>query len=263
MSTPSVKPNNPITGSTRGRGWAYTGAILGGLISIAANVAHSFVAPPGAPANWAPKPGAVIGSTFWPILLFIGIEILARVRWPQGFWFTVLRFGGLLPVAGIAGIVSWRHLRALLLFYGEDEIVAFLGPLAVDGLMVMATAALFAISVTKDRTDTQLAPTCEPATHSALTPATTQRDHRDPISAANTAAASARGAKATTDNLIAAARSVTANHQNRYGQPMTAQQLAQVMSVPQDTADEILAALTPAPVLNGQSNHSPTPGGHQ
>ena len=37
-----------------GRGWAYTGAILGGLVSIAANVAHSFLPP----AHACPDVGA-------------------------------------------------------------------------------------------------------------------------------------------------------------------------------------------------------------
>jgi hypothetical protein len=34
-----------------GRGWAYVGAVLGGSVSIAANVAHSYVPPTGAPAG--------------------------------------------------------------------------------------------------------------------------------------------------------------------------------------------------------------------
>lgn len=33
---------------TAGRVWAYVGAVLGGTVSIAANVAHSYVPPDGA-----------------------------------------------------------------------------------------------------------------------------------------------------------------------------------------------------------------------
>src|SRR5947209_2541910 len=41
---------NPMTTTignptTTGRRWAYTGIILGGLVSVAANVAHSFIPP--------------------------------------------------------------------------------------------------------------------------------------------------------------------------------------------------------------------------
>ena len=41
-------------------------------------------------------------------------------------------------------MVSYRHLSGLLAFYGEDGITSTVGPLAVDGLMVMATGALLA-----------------------------------------------------------------------------------------------------------------------
>jgi hypothetical protein len=40
--------------------------------------------------------------------------------------------------------VSYRHLSGLLAFYGEDGLTVAIGPLAVDGLMVMATGALIA-----------------------------------------------------------------------------------------------------------------------
>ena len=50
----------------------------------------------------------------------------------------------MLPVAFVAALVSYRHLSGLLAFYGEEPIVCVLGPLAVDGLMVMATGAILA-----------------------------------------------------------------------------------------------------------------------
>lgn len=130
---------------TRGRGWARFGALLGGAISVAANVAHSYIPPAGAPADWTPMPGAVVGSIVWPVILFVAIEILVRVMWPTGLWWGVLRFGGLIPVALVAGIVSYRHLSSLLTYYGEDRLVSGLGPLAIDGLMIMATGALLVI----------------------------------------------------------------------------------------------------------------------
>ncbi len=127
-----------------GRGWAYTGASLGGAVSIAANVAHSFIPPATAAASWSPEPGAVVGAIVWPVFLFVAVEILARIVWPAGRRWAVLRLGGLVPVAGVAAFVSYRHLSGLLAFYGEDSLTATLGPLAVDGLMVMATGALLA-----------------------------------------------------------------------------------------------------------------------
>jgi len=129
---------------TPGRGYAYLGASLGAVVSVAANVAHSYVPPAGAPAGWRPQPGAVVGTVFWPAALLVAVEILARTIWPARVRWVVLRWLGLIPVAAVAAFVSYRHLSGLLAFYGEDPLTTTLGPLAVDGLMVMATGALVA-----------------------------------------------------------------------------------------------------------------------
>jgi hypothetical protein len=133
-----------LTRLMSGRAWAYIGAALGATVSVAANVAHSFVPPTGSPADWTPKGGAVIGAVFWPVALFVATEILTRVAWPQGRVWWLLRWAGMLPVAAVAALVSYRHLSGLLAFYGEEPLVCVLGPLAVDGLMVMATGAILA-----------------------------------------------------------------------------------------------------------------------
>jgi hypothetical protein len=127
-----------------GRAWGYVGAILGGLVSIAANVAHSYVPPAHASADWRPAIGDVVGAVFWPVALFVAIEILARTGWPSGKRWVVVRLLGLLPVAVVAAIVSYGHLSGLLAHYGESALTSHLGPLAVDGLMVMASSALMA-----------------------------------------------------------------------------------------------------------------------
>lgn len=139
-----------------GRGWAYAGTLLGAFVSIAANIAHSFVPPTtlpvdpatGGPADWSPPVGAVLGTTFWPVALFVAVEMLARTPWRPGARWVLLRWVGIVPVAFVAAFVSYRHLSGLLAFYGEDHITATLGPLAVDGLMVMATGALIATAPT-------------------------------------------------------------------------------------------------------------------
>ena len=114
-------------------------------MSIAANIAHSYVPPTGVTATgWSPNFGAVIGAVFWPVALFVATEILTRVDWPTGRVWWLLRWAGMLPVAAVAALVSYRHLSGLLTFYGEESITCVLGPLAVDGLMVMATGAILA-----------------------------------------------------------------------------------------------------------------------
>ncbi len=164
-----------------GQGWAYTGAILGGAVSVAANVAHSYV-PPTAVAeqlatgmldHWAPHTGAVLSSIFWPVALFVGIETLARYPWPEGRRWVALRYGGLVPVMLVAAVVSYRHMSGLLHHYGEDPLTVAIGPLAVDGLMAMATGALIAsgtrrkkrtATATPAATPTVAAPAARPAT---------------------------------------------------------------------------------------------------
>jgi hypothetical protein len=139
-----------------GRGWAYTGAILGGAVSIAANVAHSYVPPADVadPAAWTPHAGAVVGAVFWPLALFVAVEIFARTPWAREAKWAALRWLGLLPVAVVAAVVSYRHLSGLLAFYREDALTVAIGPLAVDGLMVMATGALIATGVRRAVADT-------------------------------------------------------------------------------------------------------------
>ncbi|RZU50676.1 hypothetical protein EV385_2454 [Krasilnikovia cinnamomea] len=135
-----------MTAVVAGRRWAYLGATLGGLVSIAANIAHSYVPPTGVDSGWSPKPGAVLGAVFWPVALFVATEILTRVAWPAGRVWWLLRWAGMLPVGAVAALVSYRHLSGLLAYYGEEPLVCVLGPLAVDGLMVMATGAILATS---------------------------------------------------------------------------------------------------------------------
>src|SRR3954462_4212396 len=129
-----------------GRSWAYTGTILGGAASLAANVAHCYVPPATAPLGWHPEAGAVVAAMFWPIALFVAVEILIRTQWPAGAWWWLARYAGLLIVALVAAVVSYRHLSALIRHYGEDGLTSTFGPAAVDGLMVMAAAALLASS---------------------------------------------------------------------------------------------------------------------
>jgi hypothetical protein len=116
------------------------------VVSIAANVARIYVPPVKAPANWSPPPGAIVAAAFWPIALLISIEIISRVKWPDGLGWQLIRYGGLTTVAAIAAVISYRHMSGLLHAYGEEGIGATIGPLAVDGLMVVSSGALLAIA---------------------------------------------------------------------------------------------------------------------
>lgn len=125
-----------------GRRIAWTSFVLGILVSIAGNIGHA--------ASDGMKPGEWAGAAFWPTALMLSIEILTRVRWqPEKRW-TVARVAGLLAVAMVAAVLSYRHLAGLLTYWGEDRLNAYLGPLAVDGLMLISAAALLSISKERD-----------------------------------------------------------------------------------------------------------------
>jgi hypothetical protein len=138
--------------ATSGRGYARFGFGMGISASIAGNVAHVFV------QNQSPPLGAVISAGIWPVALFIALEVIARVSWPKGRIYLITRYGGLTTVACIAALLSYKHMSALLGAYGEDAISAALGPLVVDGLMIVCSAALLAISDNQKRSTNLVQP---------------------------------------------------------------------------------------------------------
>ena len=125
-----------------GRLWAYGGVALGAIGSIAANIAHSYVPPTGASPGWHPEPGSVIAAGFWPIALLVAVEVLVRIDWPAEWLIGAIRFVGVGLVALVAAVVSYRHLSGLLHHYREDPLTVAIGPLAIDGLMLVRAAAL-------------------------------------------------------------------------------------------------------------------------
>ena len=206
----SITTSTPTTEPEARCGWGYAGAVLGGLVSIAANVAHSFVPPTGSPADYRPPLGDVVGAVFWPIALFIAIEILARTTWPTGARWVVVRFLGLLPVALVAAIVSYNHLSGLLAHYHESALTAHLGPLAVDGLMIMSSAAVMATAAKRrDAADAKRTAVADTVSARPRKTADTKADSA-PDTTADTMSAPKRAPKRTagpdTARAVAAAR---------------------------------------------------------
>jgi hypothetical protein len=109
---------------------------LGVAASVAANVAHA-----------QPQIGPRVAAAFVPLALLLAVECMSRPRWHRaGAWWGLARYGGTGLVALVAAVMSYRHMRSLLLSYGEDPLNAAIGPLAVDGLMVVAGFALLAMN---------------------------------------------------------------------------------------------------------------------
>lgn len=132
------------TSQISGRGYARLGFIVGISTSIAANIGHSVLSLVSGQPTWV-KISAVGSGAFWPLALLICLEIIARVSWPRGWQWMLTRHFGLLIVAIIAAVVSYRHMYGLLIVFGEDAFTATAGPIGIDGLMLISSVALLAI----------------------------------------------------------------------------------------------------------------------
>lgn len=195
---PTTQPTDHPTGSDRsgpttapkagGRFVTWIAFWLGVVGSIAANIAHTAVpttesvaawtATGQSAAEWHPPVGAMLAAGFAPVALMLVIEIWSRVPWPTGTRWVVGRWIGSGLVASVAAVVSYRHMRGLLIAYGEPKLTATIMPLAVDGLMVVASIALMALSHAKRSAPTAqvtapTVPTARPAVAKRVRPTAT------------------------------------------------------------------------------------------
>ncbi|EYT91136.1 hypothetical protein ThrDRAFT_03238 [Frankia casuarinae] len=70
-----------------------------------------------------------------------------RRRWRTGdLWIHIATVIAVLGVAGIAAVVSYRHMRAVAILHGENPANAAIIPLSVDGLIVAASMTMLADS---------------------------------------------------------------------------------------------------------------------
>jgi hypothetical protein len=138
--------------SAGGRLVAWAGFVFGSVMSVATNVLHTWLPAANRPPGWSPGVAAQIGAAVWPIGLLLSVEVLSRVRWPRGWQWTLARFAGTGAVALGSAIISYGHLRDVLLAWQYDPLAAAVGPLVLDGLMVISGFALLAMShASRDR----------------------------------------------------------------------------------------------------------------
>jgi hypothetical protein len=144
----------PVAGrsSAGGRFVAWAGFVFGSVMSVAANVLHTWLPAADGPPGWSPAVAAQVGAAVWPIGLLLSVEVLSRVRWPRGWQWMLARFAGTGAVALGSAIISYGHLRDVLLAWQYDPLAAAVGPLVLDGLMVISGFALLAMSyASRDR----------------------------------------------------------------------------------------------------------------
>ena len=151
-TAPTAQPPVASHSSVGGRMVAWAGFVFGSVMSVAANVLHTWLPATDRPPGWSPAVAAQIGAAVWPIGLLLSVEVLSRVRWPRGWQWMLARFAGTGAVALGSAIISYGHLRDVLLAWQYAPLAAAVGPLVLDGLMVISGFALLAMShASRDR----------------------------------------------------------------------------------------------------------------
>jgi len=121
---------------------AWLSFVFGTVVSVAFNVLAAFLPPPGAATDWRPSMWAVVFSTVWPLGLLLSVELLARTARRRTWFAYVIRYGGMTVVAAFSAVISYQHIRAVLLGWHYPELSATVGPFVIDGLMVLAGYAM-------------------------------------------------------------------------------------------------------------------------
>lgn len=144
--TPDVVAPAPVVRPSGGRLVSWVGFVFGSIMSVAANVLHTWLPAATMPDGWSPGIASQVGAAVWPIGLLLSVEVLSRVAWQSGFWWSLARYGGAGTVALGSAVISYGHLRDVLAAWGYGLLAAHVGPLVLDGLMVISGFALLAMS---------------------------------------------------------------------------------------------------------------------
>jgi Protein of unknown function (DUF2637) len=111
--------------------WAVRAALfLGVAASVAANVLHA-----------QPNIISQVISAWPPLALLLTVELTSRIPMHKPL-LAVVRVLATIAIAGIAAWVSYWHMQGVAVRYGETEASAFLLPISVDGLIVVASVSL-------------------------------------------------------------------------------------------------------------------------
>lgn len=136
---------------------AWAGFLFGTVVSVGFNVLAAFLIPPDEAQGWRPDTWTIIGAAVWPLALLVSIELLARVPWPNTLLAKVIRYGAMSAVALFAAAISYQHIRSVLLAWRYNELSSGVGPLVIDGLMILAGYAMVVISAALAQQDSTTA----------------------------------------------------------------------------------------------------------
>jgi hypothetical protein len=107
---------------------------LGVAASLAANVLHA-----------DPNIVSRLIAAWPPAALIVTVELISRVP-VASKRLSAVRVAATASVAGIAAWVSYQHMAAVALRYGEDAAASHMIPVSVDGMIVVASICLVEIA---------------------------------------------------------------------------------------------------------------------
>lgn len=216
--------------------------IIGAGTSVAANVAHA------AERAEQAGTGGMLFAAWAPIALLLVAEMITRGRRRAGAM-AIVQWAGAGLVALAAAVVSFGHMRGLLLSYGESELVAILLPLSVDGLVLVASVALASgperrnVAVQAERNEAVAAEPvpaeqAEPAAQAALVPAPERNE------------------VATAEPVPAAPAEQAERHEAVTAEPVPAQERNEAAAAEQAERNEAAAA-EPVPAAGRNEDEAP------
>lgn len=89
---------------------------------------------------------AIVIHVLPPIIVLAGFELSSRIPvWKNAHWYNPRRWARPLAMVGITVIGAWLsywNQQAAFLLYGHDLHTSYLLPLAIDGLMIIASVAV-------------------------------------------------------------------------------------------------------------------------
>lgn len=133
--------------------WAVRATLgLGVAASVAANVLH---------AQDNPVSQAI--AAWPPLALLLTVELISRVPVHRRA-LAVARWAATATIAGIAAWVSYWHMAGVAARYGETGASAYLLPLSVDGLIVVASICLVELGGRIAALEREPAPATAPVT---------------------------------------------------------------------------------------------------
>ena len=111
--------------------WAVRATLmLGVAASVAANVLHA-----------RPEIVSQVISAWPPLALLLTVELTSRIPMHKPL-LAGIRVLATATIAGIAAWVSYWHMQGVAVKFGETETSAYLLPISVDGLIVVASVSL-------------------------------------------------------------------------------------------------------------------------